>query len=134
MSCFRKSWDSCRAPTTVFVRASHAAWPPQSSTLGPSEDLETLQRWTARRKTSRHIGLAFPHHLAQPERTSNCQVAIDLGVTSDTVGKWRKRYIAKGIGSGIHSSGCGWIEHPSDQVSQQVSPSIERGERERLGV
>ncbi|MPY85886.1 MAG: IS630 family transposase, partial [Actinophytocola sp.] len=60
------------------------------------EERETLQRWTRRAKTSQALALRSRIVLAcaGPEVPVIVQVAGDLGVSADTVGKWRRRFSA----------------------------------------
>jgi transposase len=60
------------------------------------EDRATLMRWTARQKTSQALALRARIVLESATGITNTQVAIRLGVTKPTVGKWRNRFIAKG--------------------------------------
>ena len=59
----------------------------------------TLERWTARRKTSQTLALRSRIVPRCSSGRANSQVAPELGITNATVGKWRSRYVAKGPGS-----------------------------------
>ena len=78
----------------------------------PPEDLEALQRWTARRKTSQALALRSRIILRSVSGGSNHQVASELGITADTVGKWRNRYIAKGL--------AGLLDEPRSGAPRRV--------------
>jgi transposase-like protein len=70
---------------------------PKAQLIVPPEDLATLQRWTARRKTAQALALRSQILLRCASGLSNTEVARELGVVNATVGKWRSRYIAKGL-------------------------------------
>jgi transposase len=54
----------------------------------------TLERWARRPKTSQALAMRSRLILACASGASNTQVAAELGVTKQTVGKWRARFIA----------------------------------------
>ena len=54
---------------------------------------ETLARWARGPKTAQAVALRSRIVLAAAEGTSNSEVATDLGVTPQTVGKWRSRFL-----------------------------------------
>jgi transposase len=60
--------------------------------VSPSER-ETLLRWTRRRKTAQGLALRAAVVLRCATGQSNGQVAQELGVTRQTVGKWRARFV-----------------------------------------
>ena len=62
------------------------------------EDLTTLTRWTARRKTAQALALRARVILRSATGLPNTQVAAELGLTAHTVGKWRRRYNPAGRG------------------------------------
>ncbi len=70
---------------------------PKAELVVPVEDREAMRRWTARRKTGQALALRCRIILRCADGVSNGQVATELGVISDTVGKWRRRYIANGL-------------------------------------
>src|SRR2546421_7755501 len=70
---------------------------PKARLIVPPEDLATLQRWTARRKTAQALALRSQILLRCASGLSNTEVARELGVVNATVGKWRSGYIAKGL-------------------------------------
>ena len=69
---------------------------PKPRLVVSDEDRATLIRWTARQKTSQSLALRARIVLESCTGVTNTQVAIRLGVTKPTVGKWRNRFIAKG--------------------------------------
>jgi transposase len=63
-------------------------------TLTEDERL-TLQRWARRSKTAQALALRAKIVLACAQGVSNQQVAEQLGVWPQTVGKWRGRFVAR---------------------------------------
>jgi transposase len=61
------------------------------------EARETLERWTRRRKTAQALALRARIVLLAGEGRSNGEVAEALGVTRATVGKWRNRFVERGL-------------------------------------
>jgi transposase len=61
------------------------------------EDRGALERILRRRKTSQGLVLRVQIVLACAEGRTNTGVAADLGVTKATVGKWRKRFVERGL-------------------------------------
>ena len=56
---------------------------------------ETLERWVRRPKTAQALALRARMVLACAEGRSNTAVAADLGVSDETVGKWRARFLER---------------------------------------
>lgn len=56
-----------------------------------------LTRWTRRAKTSQALVMRARIVLACAEGMSNTGVAAQLGVSRDMVGKWRARFLARGL-------------------------------------
>jgi transposase len=61
------------------------------------EDRETLVRFTRRAKTAQALALRSRIVLRCADGATNREVARQLHVTPQTVGKWRGRYIAAGV-------------------------------------
>ena len=53
---------------------------------------EALERWVRRPKTARALALPARMILACAEGRSNTAVGAELGVSDETVGKWRSRF------------------------------------------
>jgi transposase len=62
--------------------------------VSPSER-ETLEQWTRRRKTAQALALRARIILLSAKGWNNGDVAEELGVTRQMVGRWRQRFIDK---------------------------------------
>jgi transposase len=62
-----------------------------------AEDREALERWPRRRKTAQALALRARIVLACADGQTNTAVAERLGVTPQMVGKWRQRFIERGL-------------------------------------
>ena len=62
------------------------------------EERTTLTRWMQRPKTAQALALRARVVLRSAEGLSNQAVAAQLGVNQETVGKWRARFVSKGLG------------------------------------
>ena len=56
---------------------------------------ETLERWVRRPKTAQALALRARMILGCAEGRSNTTVGTDLGVSDETVGKWRSRFLER---------------------------------------
>ena len=61
------------------------------------EERQTLERWTRRRKTAQALALRARIILMADEGGRNGEVAEGLGITRATVGKWRSRFLERGL-------------------------------------
>lgn len=61
------------------------------------EQRDQLQAWTRRRKTAQALAQRSRIILSCAEGHSNKEVAGEQGVTPQMVGKWRQRFIARGL-------------------------------------
>lgn len=64
--------------------------------ISPSER-ETLEGWTRRRKTAQALALRARIVLRCAKGKTHRAVAEELGVTAQTVGKWRKRFLEQRV-------------------------------------
>ena len=65
------------------------------------DERATLERWARRPKSAQALALRCRIVLACVEGGSNVEVAQRLGVHRDTVGKWRRRFVAQRL-DGLH--------------------------------
>lgn len=93
--------------------------PIEKLTVNP-EELEILERWVRRPKTSQALALRARIILACADGTSNTQVAAALGVTKQTVGKWRRRFIAERTDGLLDEPRCGTPRRLSDAEIERV--------------
>src|SRR6266540_2026874 len=68
---------------------------PKAPLVLTDEERQTLQRWTRRAKTAQALALRAKIVLACADGATNQQVAEQLGIWPQTVGKWRGRFVAK---------------------------------------
>ena len=59
------------------------------------EERETLERWARRPKTAQALAQRARMVLSCAVGTTNDAVAAALGVTRQTVGRWRERFVRK---------------------------------------
>ena len=86
---------------------------PKAELRVSAEDLNTLTRWTARRKTAQAIALRARIILRSATGRSNRQIAAELGITSQTAGKWRRCYIQRGL--------AGLLDEPRSGAPRRIS-------------
>src|SRR5438445_1826140 len=104
---------------------------PKAELIIPPEDLATLQRWTARRKTAQALALRSQILLRCASGLSNTEVGRELGVVNATVGKWRSRYIAKGLAGLLDEQRCGAPRRiGDDQVEAVLVKTLETTPRD----
>lgn len=86
---------------------------PKASLVISAEQREELERWTRRRKTAQALALRARIVLSCGEGRDNADVAEALGVTRQTVGRWRRRFIEKGVD--------GLLDEPRPGAPRQIS-------------
>lgn len=91
--------------------------PPLSLT---EEERTLLEQWARRRTTAQALALRSRIVLAAAKGDSNQSVAEHLRVTQQTVGKWRRRFLARGV-AGL-----------SDEPRPGVPPTISDAHIERV--
>jgi transposase len=77
------------------------------------EDRATLERWMARRKTAQGLALRAQIVLRCSSGSSNSEVARELRITNATVGKWRSRFVTKGV--------AGLLDQPRSGAPRRVT-------------
>src|SRR5713101_3148058 len=96
-----------------------------------TEDRATLERWTARRKTAQGLALRSQIVLLCSGGSSNSEVARELRITNATVGKWRSRFIAKGVAGLLDEPRSGAPRRISDeQVEAAIVKTLESTPRD----
>jgi transposase len=78
-----------------------------------AEDRATLMRWTGRRKTAQALALRSRIILGCASGMPNMAVAQELGITDQTVCKWRGRFVKKGI--------AGLLDEPRAGVPRKIT-------------
>lgn len=61
------------------------------------DERETLERWVARRKTAQALAQRARLVLRCAEGHANTAVSAQVGLSSQTVGKWRRRFLARRV-------------------------------------
>ncbi len=104
---------------------------PKAALSIPVEDQHTLERWMRRRKTAQGLALRSRIVLRCASGMSNTQVAEELRVTNATVGKWRSRYVARGLAGLLDEPRSGAPRAISDdQVEAIVVKTLESSPRD----
>src|SRR2546428_171219 len=96
---------------------------PRGRPLAPldlnQDQREALERWARRPKTSQALALRSRIVLRSAAGLPNRRVAWELGVTAQTVGKWRSRFMAGGLD--------GLLDEPRPGAPRRVSDAdVER--------
>jgi transposase len=90
------------------------------------EDRQTLIRWTRRAKTSQALALRARIVLSGAEGLHSCVVARQLQVAEGTVGKWRRRFLSRGLAGLLDEPRSGAPRHiTDDQVEAIVVKTLE---------
>ncbi len=84
------------------------------------EDRPELLRWSKRTKSSNGLAQRARIVLRCAEGEPSSHVAAALGVTNGTVGKWRSRYIARGLAGLLDEPRCGAPRQVSDETVEAV--------------
>ena len=63
----------------------------------PEADRVVLERWTRRPKSANALAMRARIVLASARGESNTEIATQLRLSKPTVGKWRARYLARGV-------------------------------------
>ncbi|MBI2772938.1 MAG: IS630 family transposase [Chloroflexi bacterium] len=95
------------------------------------KDRPELLRWSKRTKSSNGLAQRARIVLRCAEGEPSSHVAGALGVTGATVGKWRSRYIARGLAGLLDAPRCGAPRQVGDeQVEAVVTKTLEETPRD----
>ena len=86
------------------------------------DDRQVLARWSRRRKTAQALAQRARIVLAAAAGTPSAQIARDLGVGRDTVGRWRKRFVEGGVDALLDEPRCGAPRQIGDADVERVVP------------
>ena len=75
--------------------------PPLARVVVSDEEREVLERWARRPGSAQALALRCRIVLAAADGESSTQIAVRLGCSTDTVGKWRGRFARRGF-DGLH--------------------------------
>ncbi len=90
------------------------------------EDRAELLRWTKRRKSSHGLAQRADIVLRCADGCANQKVAAELRITNNTVGKWRSRFLERGLAGLLDEPRCGAPRTISDeQVETVVTTTLE---------
>src|SRR4051794_13420323 len=91
------------------------------------EERQTLVRWSRRAKSSQALAQRCKIVLGCAEGMSNQQVAAELGIWPQTVGKWRRRFVERRLeGLGDEPRPGAPRKITDEQVEQVVVATLER--------
>jgi transposase len=92
---------------------------PKAQLVVSSEQRETLEAWTRRRTTAQALALRARIVLSCSEGGHDGEVGKRLGIGRQTVGRWRRRFIARGVD--------GLLDEPRPGAPRKISDaSVER--------
>jgi transposase len=92
---------------------------PKAALVLSTEEQTVLSQWARRRKTAQALALRARIVLACAENDSNQRVAAQLGVTHQTVGKWRQRFVRDRL--------AGLLDEPRPGAPRSISDvAVER--------
>src|SRR5215207_5288826 len=104
---------------------------PKAELTVTAEEREQLQRWSRRATSAHALALRSKIILRCADGADNITVASGLGVTSTTVGKWRRRFAERGLDGLVDEARPGGPRSVSDeQVEQVVVDTLERAPRD----
>jgi transposase len=86
---------------------------PKAELVVSAEERATLMRWTARRKTAQALALRSRIILRCATGMPSVAVAQELGITDQTVCKWRGRFVKKGV--------AGLLDEPRSGVPRKIT-------------
>ncbi|MGH7775568.1 MAG: IS630 family transposase [Candidatus Dormibacterales bacterium] len=93
---------------------------PKAALAVPDEDRVQLLRWTQRTKSSNGLARRAGIVLRCADGLANNVVAKQMRVANATVGKWRRRYIERGLAGLLDEPRCGAPRMVSDDEVEAV--------------
>ena len=100
---------------------------PVAAVVLTDDERETLVRWSRRAKSAQFLALRCRIVLGCAEGKSNQQLAAEVGVWPQTVGKWRRRFLESGLDGLSDEPRPGAPRTISDeQVEEVVVATLER--------
>ncbi len=91
------------------------------------EERQTLERWSRRAKSSQALAQRCRIVLGCAAGKSNKEVAAELGIWPQTVGKWRNRFVARGLDGLVDEPRPGGPRTVTDeQVEAVLVATLER--------
>src|SRR5262249_47663640 len=123
----RNPWDNDWDPAGVHNEAHvMQLGRPKAPLTVTAEDRAELVRWTKLPKTSNALAQRARILLRCADGIPNSQVAREFRVNNDTVGKWRSRYVQRGLAGLLDEPRCGAPRRISDeQVEAVVNAALE---------
>ncbi len=99
---------------------------PKSQLRLTVEEQDTLNRYVRRLKTAQHLAMRARIVLRCADGLTNTAVAEALGISNNTVGKWRSRFVARRLDGLLDEPRPGAPRKVSDeQVEQVVNLTLE---------
>ena len=93
---------------------------PKATLVVADPDREALLRWVQRRSSSNGLAQRARIVLRCSEGVTNVAVARELRITNATVGKWRQRFIARGVAGLLDEPRCGAPRRITDEQVETV--------------
>jgi transposase len=93
---------------------------PKAKLVVSPTERDTLMRWTRRRSTAQALALRAQIVLGCASGRTNLEVADDLGVTMQTAGKWRRRFVVRRIDGLLDEPRPGTPRRLSDAKVEQI--------------
>jgi transposase len=91
------------------------------------DEREQLLRWSGRARSSQALALRSKIVLSSAEGLDHKSVAAKLGCAEATVGKWRRRFVAKRLGGLVDEPRPGGPRSITDeQIEQVLVATLER--------
>ena len=93
---------------------------PKAPLTLPDQDRQALLRWSKRAKTANALAQRARIVLRCADEVPNSAVARELGITDQTVGKWRSRYVALGLAGLLDEERSGAPRKISDEQVEEI--------------